>query len=155
MIKTSQPMNRQVQELKAMKISTLNALFNQLEKDIVNTLQNEVAETVKDEMQTAVQRTVYDAYTPKQYSRRLSDGGMLDGKNIQCVSDGHTLTVKNIAPLDNGRTDYALDDIVVNGMGYMPYPRDFYSECAEQLKTSEKHVEALKQGLKKKGYGVK
>lgn len=138
-----------------MKTLNLNALFNQLEKDIGSTLQNEVAETVKEEMQAAIQSTVYDAYTPKQYSRRLSDGGMLDGKNIQTMSDGHTLTVKNIAPLDNGRTDYALDDIVVNGMGYMPYPRDFYSECAEQLKTSEKHVEALKQGLKKKGYGVK
>lgn len=138
-----------------MKFNNLNDLFKKIENDIQDTMMNEVAETVKDEMQTAIQRTVYDAYTPKQYSRRLSDGGMLDSKNIQTMSDGHTLTVKNIAPLDNGRTDYALDDIVVNGMGYMPYPRDFYSECAEQLKTSEKHVEALKQGLKKKGYGVK
>ncbi len=138
-----------------MKFNNLNDLFKKIENDIQDTMQNEVAETVKEEMQAAIQSTVYDAYTPKQYSRRLSDGGMLDGKNIQTMSDGHTLTVKNIAPLDNGRTDYALDDIVVNGMGYMPYPRDFYSECAEQLKTSEKHVEALKQGLKKKGYGVK
>ena len=149
-------MNRQVQELKAMKISTLNALFNQLEKDISSTLQNEVAETVKEEMQTTIQRTVYDAYTPKQYSRRLSDGGMLDGKNIQTMSDGHTLTVKNIAPLDNGRTDYALDDIIVN-RGVLGYPqgRDFYSETIEQMENNGRCIKALKDGLKKRGYEVK
>lgn len=138
-----------------MKTSKLNALFSQLEKDIRSSLQNEVAETVANEMQNAVQSSVYNAYKPKQYSRRLSDGGMLYGKNIQHIIGGDTLTVRSTAPLDNGRTDYALDDIVVNGMGYMPYPRDFYSECEENLNSSGKHIEASKQGLKNKGYGVK
>lgn len=63
--------------------------------------------------------------------------------------------VRDIAPLDNGRTDYALDDIVVNGLGRMPFPRDFYSECEEQLLLNENHKEALKQGLKRRGYEVK
>lgn len=106
-------------------------------------------------MQAAIQNGVYNAYAPKQYSRRKENGGMLDRKNIESRIDGDTLTVRDVAPLDNGRTDYALDEIVVNGLGNMPFPRDFYSECAEILETTGDHIEAMKRGMKKRGYEVK
>ena len=138
-----------------MNVSSLDALLDRIEKDIRSTLENEVAETVKDDMQTAIQNGVYNAYTPKQYSRRKEKGGMLDRKNIESRIDGDTLTVRDVAPLDNGRTDYALDEIVVNGLGNMPFPRDYYSECAEILETTGDHIEAMKRGLKKRGYEVK
>ena len=138
-----------------MKFNNLNDLFKKIENDIQDTMINEVAENVKDEMIDAVQTSVYSVYDPVEYIRRYGDGGLGARENIKVDEIDNGIMLKDIAPLDNGRTDYALDDIVVNGMGYMPYPRDFYSECAEQLKTSEKHVEALKQGLKRKGYGVK
>ena len=138
-----------------MNVSSLDALLDRIEKDIRSTLENEVAETVKDDMQAAIQNGVYNAYAPKQYSRRKEKGGMLDRKNIESRIDGDTLTVRDVAPLDNGRTDYALDEIVVNGLGNMPFPRDFYSECKDKLETTVDHVEAMKRGLKKRGYGVK
>lgn len=105
-----------------MSVSSLDALLDRIEKDIRSTLENEVTETVKDDMQTAIQNGVYNAYAPKQYSRRKEKGGMLDRKNIESRIDGDTLTVRDVAPLDNGRTDYALDEIVVNGLGNMPFP---------------------------------
>ena len=138
-----------------MNVSSLDALLDRIEKDIRSTLENEVAETVKDDMQTAIQNGVYNAYTPKQYSRRKEKGGMLDRKNIESRIDGDTLTVRDVAPLDNGMTYYALDEIVVNGLGRMPFPRDFYSECEDKLETTGDHVEAMKRGMKKRGYGVK
>ena len=138
-----------------MNVSSLDALLDRIEKDIRSTLENEVAETVKDDMQAAIQNGVYNSYAPKQYSRRKEKGGMLDRKNIESRIDGDTLTVRDVAPLDNGRTDYALDEIVVNGLGNMPFPRDFYSECADKLETTGDHIEAMKRGLKKRGYGVK
>ena len=138
-----------------MKFNNLNDLFKKIENDIQDTMINEVAENAKDEMIDAVQTSVYSVYDPVEYIRRYSNGGLGARENIKVDEIDNGIMLKGIAPLDNGRTDYALDDIIVNGMGYMPYPRDFYSECAEQLKTSGKHIEALKQGLKNKGYGVK
>ena len=60
------------------------------------------------------------------------------------------------APLNNGRTDYRLDDIVVN-RGVLGYPqgRDFYFETSDNLKKNRDFEEALVQGLKKKGYDIK
>lgn len=80
---------------------------------------------------------------------------MLDGDNIEVAVSGDTLTVRDIAPLDNGRTDYALDDIVIHGYGNQPFPRDYISTTEERLIKTNDHVEAMKQGLKKKGYNVK
>lgn len=138
-----------------MKFNNLNDLFKHIEVDLQDTMSKEVSETVKDSMQTSIQSGVYNAYAPKQYSRRKEKGGMLDRKNIESRIDGDTLTVRDVAPLDNGRTDYALDEIVVNGLGNMPFSRDYYSECADKLETTGDHIEAMKHGLKKRGYGVK
>lgn len=68
------------------------------------------------------------------------------------------MTVKDIAPLnksDNSNSNWELDEIVVNGYGNMPFPRDFYSDCKERLEEYGYHTKALRDGLKKRGYDVK
>lgn len=138
-----------------MKFNNLNDLFNHIEADIQDTMVNEVAETVKEEMVIAVETSVYRVYDPVQYNRRYGNGGLGARENMHVEEIPNGIYVRDIAPLDNGRTDYALDDIVVNGLGRMPFPRDFYSQCEEQLLLNENHKEALKQGLKNRGYNVK
>ena len=138
-----------------MKFNNLNDLFNHIEADIQDTMVNEVAETVKEEMVIAVETSVYRVYDPVQYNRRYGNGGLGARENMHVEEIPNGIYVRDIAPLDNGRTDYALDDIVVNGLGRMPFPRDFYSQCEEQLFLNENHKEALKQGLKNRGYNVK
>lgn len=137
-----------------MTFKSLNELFAYIEKDIQDTMVNEVADEVKDEMVTAVETSVYRVYDPVQYNRRYGNGGLGARENMQVTEMPNGISVRDIAPLDNGRTDYALDDIVVNGLGRMPFPRDFYSECKEQLEITGNHKEALKQGLKNRGYEV-
>ena len=138
-----------------MKFNNLNDLFNHIEADIQDTMVNEVAETVKEEMVIAVETSVYRVYDPVQYNRRYGNGGLGARENMHVEEIPNGIYVRDIAPLDNGRTDYALDDIVVNGLGRMPFPRDFYSQCEEQLFLNENHKEALKQGVKNRGYNVK
>ena len=109
----------------------------------------------KQKMVIAVETSVYRVYDPVQYNRRYGNGGLGARENMHIEEIPNGIYVRDIAPLDNGRTDYALDDIVVNGLGRMPFPRDFYSQCEEQLLLNENHKEALKQGLKNRGYNVK
>lgn len=137
-----------------MTFKNLNELFAYIEKDIQDTMVNEVADEVKDEMVTAVETSVYRVYDPVQYNRRYGNGGLGARENMQVTEIPNGISVRDIAPLDNGRTDYALDDIVVNGLGRMPFPRDFYSECKERLEITGNHKEALKQGFKNRGYKV-
>lgn len=138
-----------------MTFNNLNDLFAYIEKDIQEVMVNEVADEVKDEMVNAVETSVYRVYDPVQYTRRYGNGGLGARENMQVTEIPNGISVRDIAPLDNGRTDYELDDIVVNGLGRMPFPRDFYSECKEQLEITGNHKEALKQGLKNRGYEVK
>lgn len=138
-----------------MTFKNLDTLMKYIQDDIQDVLRNEVAETVKEHMQEAVQSTVYDAYEPKYYSRRMGNGGLLDSGNIETAVSGNTLTVRDKAPLDNGRTDYALDDIIIHGYGNQPFPRDFISDTEERLIKTNDHVGAMKDGLRKRGYNVK
>lgn len=139
-----------------MKFNNLNDLFKKIENDIQDTMINEVAENAKDEMINAVQTSVYSVYDPVEYNRRYGNGGLVARENIKVDKIDNGIMLKDIAPLDNGRTDYALDDIIVN-RGVLGYPqgRDFYSETIEQMENNGRCVKALKDGLKKRGYEVK
>lgn len=138
-----------------MTFKNLNDLMKHIEKDVTDVLQHEVADTAKSHMQEAIQADVYDIYTPEHYERRLENGGLLDSDNIKVDVSGDTLTVRDVAPLDNERKDWDLDDIVIHGYGTQPFPRDYISSTEERLIKTNDHTEALKQGLKKKGYNVK
>lgn len=132
----------------------LNSLFKHIETQIQDTMLDEVAETVKENMAESIQANVYNVYMPQYYNRRFDDGGLLDKDNMEVTEIPNGISVRDVAPLDNKRTDYALDEIVVEGMGYMPWARDFYFDTEDKLSANQEHVTALKQGLKRRGYDV-
>lgn len=137
-----------------MTFKNLNSLCRHIEKQIQDTMVNEVADTVKDNMTEAVHTSVYDAYSPQYYNRRMNNGGLSDTHNMEVTEIKNGISVHNAAPLDNGRNDYNLDEIIVYGLGNQPFERDFYAETAERLSENQEHTEALKQGLKKRGIEV-
>lgn len=138
-----------------MTFKNINTLFKHIEEQVQDTMVNEVADTVKDNMAEAVQTSVYDAYNPQYYNRHMNNGGLSDTHNMEVTEIPNGISVHDAAPLDNGRNDYDLDDIIVNRgvLGY-PHGRDFYAETAERLSENQEHTEALKQGLKKRGIEV-
>lgn len=137
-----------------MTFKNLNSLCRHIEKQIQDTMVNEVADTVKDNMTEAVHTSVYDAYSPEYYNRRMNNGGLSDTQNMEVTKIQNGISVHNATPLDNGRNDYSLDDIIVYGLGNQPFERDFYTETADKLQENQKHTEVLKQGLKKRGIEV-
>lgn len=137
-----------------MTFKNLNSLCRHIEKQIQDTMVNEVADTVKDNMTEAVHTSVYDAYSPQYYNRRMNNGGLSDTHNMEVTEIKNGISVHNATPLDNGRNDYNLDEIIVYGLGNQPFERDFYAETAERLQENQEHMEALKQGLKKRGIEV-
>ncbi len=137
-----------------MTFKNLNSLCRHIEKQIQDTMVNEVADTVKDNMTEAVHTSVYDAYSPQYYNRRMNNGGLSDTQNMEVTEIQNGISVHNATPLDNGRNDYSLDEIIVYGLGNQPFERDFYAETVERLQENQEHTEALKQGLKKRGIEV-
>lgn len=137
-----------------MTFKNINTLFKHIEEQVQDTMANEVADTVKDNMAEAVHTSVYDAYSPQYYNRRMQNGGLSDTHNMEVTEFKNGIAVHDAAPLDNGRNDYNLDEIIVYGLGNQPFERDFYAETVERLSENQKHTGALKQGLKKRGIEV-
>lgn len=137
-----------------MVFKNLDSLFKHIEKQVQDTMENEVADAVKDNIAEAVQTSVYDAYNPMYYKRRMQNGGLIDKDNMEVTEIPNGISVRDVAPLDNGRRDFSLDEIIVNGLGNQPFERDFYTETKERLSENNDHVEALKHGLKKRGFKV-
>lgn len=139
-----------------MTCKNLNELFSKLEQDVNEILNEEVAEAVKEELSESVQTAVYDVYSPLYYKRREYTGGLIDQRNMKHTVENNTLTVTNETPLDNGMNyPYSLTEIVVNGYGNQPAPRDFIEDCKERLKENKSHIKAFEKGMKKKGYNFK
>lgn len=138
-----------------MTFKNLDSLFKHIENQVQDTMENEVADAVKDNMAEAVQTDVYNAYTPMYYKRRMQNGGLIDKDNMEVTEIPNGIVVRDVAPLDNGRRDFSLDEIIVNGLGNQPFERDFYTETKERLSENNDHIEALKHGLKKRGFNVK
>lgn len=138
-----------------MTFKNLASLMKHIEKDAQETLETEVAETVKDHMSETIQLNVYNSYSPLTYERREEQGGLIDKNNMEATVNGNTLTVKDIAPLDNGNTQYELGAIIEFGWGNMPFERPYYDDTEERLLATNDHVKAMKQGLREKGYKVK
>lgn len=134
-----------------MTFNNLDDLCSHLQKQINDTLKNEVAETAKEQLSEAVHKSVYNTYVPEHYKRRTDNGGLSDRTNFNVYEADNSVIITNDTPLDNGNTAYRLDDIVVNGMGYMPFPRDFYSEAAENISETNTLTAIMKEGLKRRG----
>lgn len=134
-----------------MIFNNLDDLCSRLQKQINDTLKTEVAETAKEQLSEAVHKSVYNTYVPEHYKRRADNGGLSDRTNFNISEADNSVIITNDTPLDNGNTAYRLDDIVVNGMGYMPFPRDFYSEAAENISETNTLTAIMKEGLKRRG----
>ncbi len=74
---------------------------------------------------------------------------LIPGKRLSLNAEGFE-NVENIC-----LKDYSLTDIIVNGLGKQPFPRDYISQTEERLDLTKNHVWAMKQGLRRKGYKVK
>lgn len=123
--------------------------------EVMSAVSDYAADTVKDEMRQAIDDTVYSTYEPEYYKRRGEQGGLLDEDNITVTELENGILLRNTAPLDNDNAGYDLDRIVIDGSGNQPFPRDFIEETKERLEDNKAHVEAMVQGLRKKGYDVK
>jgi len=148
--------------------SSYEALLADLQKQVNETLVEDVAPVVKDVMRDNILNTVYSAYKPVKYIRRYNDGGLIDNENIhsELVSDG-TISITNDTPVNEeyGGDDstMSLTEQIIEGKGYnynlegAAYlePRDFMEDTREELRQTGDHVEALKNGLRKKGFEVK
>ena len=138
-----------------MTFNNLNDLMKFMETQIQDTMCKEVADVAVEQLGNSVKTTVYDAYKPTKYVRRYSNGGLGDIRNMEVTEVENGIEVRDVAPLDNGRTDYALDDIVVHGYDNHPFGRDFYADALDNLEYSGDAKNALKSGLKRRGINVK
>lgn len=137
-----------------MTFDNINDLFKYVEKKTQDAMKTEVADTAKSAMSQAVNIDVYDVYDPVWYTRRGTNGGLSDTENytVHEIQDGIEIT--NDTPLDNGGMSPRLDDIICNGLGKQPFPRDFYKETTDILERSDDLRAALKEGLKARGIDV-
>jgi hypothetical protein len=134
--------------------NNLNDLFKHLEKQANSVLKNEVAEEVIRTMQEKIEDEVYSVYEPRVYERQGYQGGLVDPKNIEVtVESDNTIAVENIR-FDGDRE---VAQIVESGQGYQfdfPYngaPRPFTEKTREELQSTDRLNQAMKQGLKKRG----
>jgi len=148
--------------------TSFETLLADLQKQVNKSLVEDVAPVVKDVMRDNILSTVYSAYKPVKYIRRYNDGGLLDNENIhsELVSDG-TISITNDTPIneeyDGDDSTMSLTEQIIEGKGYSynlegaAYleSRDFMEDTREELRQTGDHVEALKNGLRKKGFEVK
>lgn len=137
-----------------MTFNNLNDLFRYIERQTQDTMRNEVAETAKDAMSKTVNSAVYGVYQPEYYRRRGLNGGLADKDNYTVEEIHNGIIVTNDTPLDNGNNEPRLDDIICNGLGRQPFPRDFFSEAENELLRTQVHKQALKKGLRDRGIDV-
>ena len=141
-----------------MKLKEMVKKIENLPTAINSALNVEVTNEAKDCIKEAAESVVY-SYQPKVlYSRRMSNGGLIDEGNMISTVNNMTLTVDNITPLQNlfgGNDTNLLTPIVEQGVKsyHMPYPRPFMSE-AENMLASGRDVRAIAEGLRRQGYVV-
>ena|SRR5690625_1813083 len=134
----------------------LGKLFSHIKKQVSDTLNNEVKETTVNHLKINIEQEVYDKYEPSRYVRLRDQGGLLDDRNIfQELVSPDTLSVRSIRS-DRGK-DVA--NIIETGKGYtwdwtvgtLPPPRPFHYQTFEDLERTLSHVEAMRQGLRRRG----
>lgn len=139
----------------------------------------EVAFTVKDEMLKKIEEIVYQSYTPLQYERRGSAGGLADPDNISIYvkQDGNEvkMIIRNLTE-GNKDVDYSTGTVAPNHLaGIIEYgrtsglyarnrygtqdqymkPRPFTQKTAEALRREKKHIDALIKELNRLGVKAK
>ena len=132
---------------------SLAALESHIKKCIDNALQDEVLDVVKEYEQQAIDGTVYAAYSPKKYSRRMDGGGLRSEGNMQGVVGGGVLTVTNTTPVTGGPGNLPM--IIEGGVGgrseAYAMSRPFTQDTVAYLAGDDAHTKALKAGLESQG----
>lgn len=108
------------------------AIVNRAKSLVNQALAGEIAEMAKNEIAYMVETAVYPAYSPTEYKRRGTGGGLADKSLYEVTNGDMTLTVS-----DNRREV----GVVESGIGYQwensqiykmqPFPRPYF-EQAEQ-----------------------
>jgi hypothetical protein len=143
------------------------SLESYLKTAVSDTLRKEVFEEVKKCEQEHIQSDVYDVYSPSVYQRRgLSNGLGADDNIVLTEIDNLSIEVVNTTDPNsdyNGTTDKYLSDLVEYGDGYNGYyydyptnrafteSRPFQENTVKDLQTSKKHIQAMREGLSKRG----
>ena len=87
---------------------SIEELIADLESDIQNKVKPQIEKEMRNIMKDVINEVVYGAYEPSFYSRRYSNGGLIDDKNIEITasySNGTLeITMKNIT---KGNTRYS------------------------------------------------
>lgn len=142
----------------------LSSLFAYVKTQIDESLQDDVAKTVKDTEIAQIDEKVYSSYSPIEYGRRGSSGGLGDKSNIVSTLEGvGELSVKNKTPsspstihggVSDNLADWVNDGAVNNIFSDYHYvwndKRDFQQGTIEEIASSQKHKNALKNGLNKR-----
>lgn len=155
------------------EFASFEELTKHLNKAISESLKKEVGNEVKKALKEKIETEVYDKYEPKgkrAYQRKKENGGLLDDDNIQVTEENeNTIGVRSTRTndyKDDSRVEGTKDvaEIIEYGKGYtwknseiykmQPYPRPYHQEAYNELKKTDRHVEALKYGLKKHGITV-
>ena len=140
-------------------------------------LDHEVADAVRSEEVETILDVVYGVYTtPVMYDRRGDFGGMADPYNIEHeVKNGKLVVVNNTDPnpggvvdIDQVTTGKYLDQLIEYGHdssgGVYDFPkagakfmkpRPFTQKTMEHLDKNKAHVDALRDGLKRRGVKVR
>ena len=146
--------------IKLREFNNLKELQSFLKSKINKSLIENVSPVVIETMNDSVDSIVYSEYSPVMYERRMDKGGLSDISIMdgELISDG-------VLSVSNGQPDN-LVETVITGDGYIFHPwngkrgayekpRDFISNTVETLKKTKRHVNALREGLKKQGINVK
>lgn len=83
--------------------NTVEGLQREIMKRANKALKNEVKDYVEDKMKSHVEQDVYATYSPVEYERRETNGGLLDDSNIRDVVHNRVLTVYNETQVEGPR----------------------------------------------------
>lgn len=126
-----------------------NDLFNQIEREIGAVMTSpESKKRLQEQAAFAAYEHVYPLYSPTEYQRRLSGGGLGDPQNYEVVPGELQLTLINNTTGNGGQpgeswTSGFINDIIESGSGYgwrhseiyqdQPYPRPFMQNAIDEF----------------------
>lgn len=136
---------------------SINALEKFINQKLSDVLKNEVFEAIREEMQEKVQTVVYDQYDPRDYQRteklmRDIEKSMLD-ENTLIVENTRRDGDKEIVPIIEYGVGYTWG--YVRNLDEEIGPRPFVEETRKSLQNSDKLKNAIKNGLRMRGFTVK
>lgn len=140
----------------------IDELFNDLMDDLSGELGKEIGKEMVKIEQEVIDSNVYGAFTPKEYSRRLDNGGLRSEGNMQSTisnsKDGIEVTVHNSTTGNLLYKNYwqgEIQNFIEEGI-YMwncdcP-PRPFIDDTQEEIDNSNRIEEAVERALNKLGW---